>query len=168
MKHLIILCRVLLCAMLLLLSLSASAQTAPVAEAIPDTTTLSVTDSAMPTLPEGTVHENKFQDYIPVCAIGFELILLIVTFYMFLSYREKFLSCLEELISCRKQLKQKTYKETDKEPRQVSLTITCDEGYTAEFLRELATVIEDREGDDSSPDFEYETFHGCAEITTED
>lgn len=57
----------------------------------------------------------------------------------------------------------------DNEPRQISITITCDEGYTADFLRELATQIENRsDDDDEDPDFEYESFHGCAEITTED
>lgn len=167
MKHLIILCRVLLCAMLLLLSLSASAQTDTLPVAVPDTTTLSTTDSVMPTLHEENVHKNKIPDYILVILSGFGFIFSIITFYMYLSYRVKYLSCLEELISCHEQLEQKKYKKTGKKSRKISLTITCDEGYTAEFLRELATVIEDRD-DDSSPDFEYETFHGCAEITTED
>lgn len=162
MKHLIILCRVLLCAMLLLLSLSASAQTDTLPEAVPDTSTLSTTDSAMPTLSEGAVHKSEFLDYIPVIITGLEFIFLIICFYKLMSYRM-------QLNWCYEQLEQKKYKKTGKEPHQVSLTITCDEGYTAEFLRELATVIEDRDNDDdSSPDFEYETFHGCAEITTED
>lgn len=161
MKYLIILCRVLLCAMLLLLSLSAYAQTDTLPVAVPDTTTLYTNDSAMPTLPEETVHKNKFLDYLPVFMLGIEFILLIVAFYKLIMYRE-------ELNWCYEQLEQEKYKKTGKEPRQISLTITCDDGYTADFLRELATVIENRADDDSSPNFEYETFHGCAEITTED
>lgn len=159
MKHLIILCRVLLCAMLLHLSLSASAQTDTLTVAVPDTTTLSATDSEMPTLPEGYVHEDNFPENAPVYVIAFAVILLVVIVYIFITLQK---------IPSREQLRKKTYKKTDKEPRQVNLTITCDEGYTADFLRELATVIEERDNDDSSPDFEYETFHGCAEITTED
>lgn len=159
MKYLIILCRVLLCAILLLLTLSKSAPTDTLPEAVPDTTTLSATDFAMPTQPEWYVHEDKFQKNIPVFAIAFAVILLVDTVFLFLILRK---------VQIREQMRKKAYKKTSKEPRQVSLTITCDEGYTADFLRELATVIEDRNDDDSSPDFEYETFHGCAEITTED
>lgn len=159
MKHLIILCRALLCAMLLLLSLSASAQTDTLPDAVPDTTTLSATDVAMPTLPEGYVHEDDFPENFPVYVIAFAVILLVVTVYFFVTLQK---------VPSRDQLRKKAYKKNGKESRQVSLTITCDEGYTAEFLRELATVIEGRDDDDSSPDFEYETFHGCAEIITED
>jgi len=159
MKQLINLCRVLLCAMLLLLSLSASAQTAPVTEAVPDTTTLSTTDFEMPSLPEGEIYEDKFQQNIPMFAIAFAVIFLAVAIYLFITLRK---------VPNREQMRKKAYKKAGKEPRQVSLTITCDDGYTADFLRELATVIEDRNDDDSCPDFEYETFHGCAEITTED
>ena len=158
MKYLIILCRVLLCAILLLLTLSKSAPTDTLLEAVPDTTTLSATDFAMPTLPEEYVHEDKFLEYIPMFAIAFAVILLIDTIFLFIILR-KFQS--------REQMRKKAYKKAGKEPRQVSLTITCDDGYTADFLRELATVIEDRNDDASCPDFEYETFHGCAEITTE-
>lgn len=43
---------------------------------------------------------------------------------------------------------------------QVILHITTDPYYTAEFLRELATAIED-EGTDLTT---YEVGHGCAEI----
>lgn len=159
MKHLIILCSVLLCAMLLLLSLSASAQTDTIPVAVPDTTTLSATGFKMPTLPEGYVHEDDFPDNFPVYVIAFAVILLVVTVYFFVTLQK---------VPSREHLRRKAYKKAGKEPRQVSLTITCDEGYTADFLRELATVIEDRNDDDSSPDFEYETFHGYAEITTED
>ena len=159
MKYLIILCRVLLCTTLLLLTLSASNQTASVAEAVPDTTTLSTTDFEMPTLPEGEIYEDKFEENIPVYAIAFAVIFLAIAVYLFITLRK---------VQNREQMRRKSYEKTDKEPRQVSLTITCDEGYTADFLRELATVIEEREdNDDSCLDFEYETFRGCAEITTE-
>lgn len=151
MKHLIILYRVLLCAMLLFRSLAASAQTAPVAEAVPDTITLSTTDFAIPTLPKGAVYENVL---FPLA--------LVVIFVLFIVY----LSIVFRKVPNREQMRGKAYEKTDKEPRQIKLTITCDEGYTADFLRELATVIEDRDEDDF--DFEYETFRGCAEMTTED
>lgn len=42
----------------------------------------------------------------------------------------------------------------------VRLTITTDEGFTADFLRELANAIEEGENPRT-----YETFHGCAEIS---
>ena len=53
-----------------------------------------------------------------------------------------------------------------REPRQVTMKITCDEGFSAEFLRELALYIEERDEDDFN--FEFESFRGCAEITLED
>lgn len=56
--------------------------------------------------------------------------------------------------------------EIKEDPRQIGIRITCDDGHTADFLRELANHIEERDEDDF--DFEYESFHGCAEITTED
>lgn len=145
--------------MLLVLSPSASAQTDTLPDTVPNTTTLSAMDFAMPTLPEGYVHEDKFLENIPVLAIAFAVILLVVTVYQFITLR---------IVPSREKMRRNTYKKAGKEPRQIKLTIICDEGYTAEFLRELATVIEDRDDDDASPDFEYETFHGCAEITTED
>lgn len=152
MKHLFILCRVLLCAMLLLFSLSASAQTAPVAEAVSDTTSLSTTDFMMPRLSKGDV-------FGVVGIIFFAVIILVSLVHLFITLRKA---------PNHEQQRRKTYKKTGKDPRQVKLTITCDEGYTADFLRELATEIENRDDDDDAcPDFEYETFHGYAEITTE-
>jgi len=149
MKYLIILCRVLLCAMLLLLSLSASAQTAPVAEAVSNTTSLSTADFMMPRLSKGDVYEV-------VGIIFFAVIILVSLVYLFIALRKA---------PNHEQQRRKTYKD----PRQVKLAIACDEGYTADFLRELATEIENRDDDDDAcPDFEYETFHGYAEITTED
>lgn len=56
-------------------------------------------------------------------------------------------------------------KKIAEDPRQIEIRITCDDGYTADFLRELANHIEERDEDDF--DFEYESFHGCAEINTE-
>ena len=88
MKYLIILCRVLLCAILLLLTLSKSAPTGTLPEAVPDTTTLSATDFAMPTLPEEYVHEDKFLEYIPMFAIAFAVILLIDTIFLFIILRK--------------------------------------------------------------------------------
>lgn len=116
MKHLIILCRALLCAMLLLLSLSASAQTDTLPDAVPDTTTLSTTDVAMPTPPE----------WLPVYTIGFCIILLIITFYMLISTRKQLE--LEQLRNEElEQPRNKTYKKANKEPHQVNLTISCAE-----------------------------------------
>lgn len=46
------------------------------------------------------------------------------------------------------------------ETPQVTLTITTDLGFTADFLRELANNIEES---NESPNT-FETFHGCAEI----
>ena len=46
------------------------------------------------------------------------------------------------------------------EEKQIRLTITTIEFYTAEFLRELATAIED-----NSELRTYETSIGCAEIS---
>lgn len=48
------------------------------------------------------------------------------------------------------------------EENQVRLVITTDNGYTADFLRELANAIEN--GEDPE---EYETAHGMAEIDWE-
>ena len=45
------------------------------------------------------------------------------------------------------------------EDKQVTLTITSDYGFTADFLRELANQIEEH-GELTT----YETFRGCAEI----
>ena len=42
----------------------------------------------------------------------------------------------------------------------VKVKVTCDEGYTADFLRELAIQIEERK----RGDFDYETAHGYAEV----
>ena len=50
------------------------------------------------------------------------------------------------------------------EEKQVTLTITTDLGFTADFLRKLANRIE--EGEDN-PTF-FETFEGCAEISWPD
>ena len=47
------------------------------------------------------------------------------------------------------------------EEKQVTLTITTDEGFTAGFLRDLADAIEESE----TPLRTYETYHGCAEIS---
>lgn len=50
------------------------------------------------------------------------------------------------------------------EEKQVTLTITTDLGFTADFLRQLANRIE--EGEDNPTLFE--TFEGCAEISWPD
>lgn len=50
--------------------------------------------------------------------------------------------------------------------RQVTLRIVCDEGYVADFLRELAIHVEEMEEDDNLP-LEYESFHGFAELDFE-
>ena len=47
------------------------------------------------------------------------------------------------------------------EDEQVKLNITTDKGFTAEFLRELASAIESTKEDKIKT---YETFRGCAEI----
>lgn len=47
------------------------------------------------------------------------------------------------------------------ETPQVTLKISTDVGFTADFLRQLANRLE--EGEDQ-PTF-YETFEGCAEIS---
>ena len=49
-------------------------------------------------------------------------------------------------------------------PPQVTITITTDYLYTAEFLRDLACAIEDEMTDLDT----YETGQGCAEITWPD
>lgn len=43
----------------------------------------------------------------------------------------------------------------------MTVKITCDEGYTADFLREVAIELETREENEN---FEYETAHGYAEV----
>ena len=48
---------------------------------------------------------------------------------------------------------------------QVSIELCCDEGYAADFLRELANHLEERS--DENTNFEYETEHGYAEIKYE-
>lgn len=47
---------------------------------------------------------------------------------------------------------------------QVYITITCDEGYTADFLRQLANELEESETMDRT----FETFHGIAEVVVGD
>lgn len=47
---------------------------------------------------------------------------------------------------------------------QVHITITCDEGYAADFLRQLANEIEECETLDTT----FETYHGIAEVEAED
>ena len=42
---------------------------------------------------------------------------------------------------------------------QIQISITCDEGYVADFLRDLATAYEEREWLET-----FETAHGCAEL----
>ena len=46
--------------------------------------------------------------------------------------------------------------------QQVRIKITCDEGYTADFLRQLANELEECEDVDTT----FETYHGIAEIET--
>ena len=43
---------------------------------------------------------------------------------------------------------------------QVTIKISCDEGYTADFLRQLANEIEESETEVTT----FETYHGIAEI----
>ena len=50
--------------------------------------------------------------------------------------------------------------------RSVSISVTCDEYYVADFLRELANHIEAMEDDENYPT-EYESFHGAAEFDFE-
>ena len=46
------------------------------------------------------------------------------------------------------------------EEEQIDISIVCDKGFAAQFLRELAMVME--ESDEQTR--QYETYHGCAEI----
>lgn len=90
---------------------------------------------------------------------GATLILILVTIFSAIPY---WISVLKE-----KKANDKRTEATDGDnPRQVTIRINCDENHAADFLRELANHIEERDEDDF--DFEYETFHGCAEITLED
>jgi hypothetical protein len=50
--------------------------------------------------------------------------------------------------------------------RQVEISIVCDKGHVAEFLRELANDIE--EEDENTDIGQFENFNGCAEITWPD
>ncbi len=47
-----------------------------------------------------------------------------------------------------------------KTPKEIHFTIQCTEGHVAEFLRELASVIENSESDDYSCIEDYETSVG--------
>ena len=47
---------------------------------------------------------------------------------------------------------------------QVCIKITCDDGYVADFLRELAAAYEDELDNEMT----YETGHGVAELSEEE
>lgn len=49
--------------------------------------------------------------------------------------------------------------------KQIKISITCDEGFVADALREIANAYESRPDDESEA--EFETAHYMAEITEE-
>lgn len=53
----------------------------------------------------------------------------------------------------------------------VKVTITADEGFVADSLREIANLIENREYEEGTEmcdyDFETETYHYVAKVETE-
>lgn len=157
-KHLV------LCALLaFLLPLCASAQSPDTQGHSPDTTATYVQDNQ----PQETSTEQQKEDKM----MNVLWIMLYITFIpLIIAYATDLTHKVKEI---KQKKKAKAAHESDdgseeEDTRQVSITITCDEGYTADFLRELANEIECRAGDDDEQeDFEYETFHGCAEITTE-
>ena len=50
--------------------------------------------------------------------------------------------------------------------KQIKISITCDEGFVADALREIANTYENRPDDE--PEAEFETAHYMAEITEEE
>lgn len=46
------------------------------------------------------------------------------------------------------------------EENQIHISIVCDSDFVPDFLRQLANAIEE-----DSVNTQFETFHGCAEIT---